>query len=470
MKLPRLMIPAALLALPAQAQAPDLVDSYSQVAAQLVQAAASSDTAYERLRVLCDRFGARISGSPQLEAAIDWAAQEMQADGLVVSSHPVTVPHWQRGEERVTLLSPMNKELAMIGLGMTVPTPAEGIEAEVVAVSSWAELEQLGQEGVKGRIVLFDVPFTTYGETAGFRGAGPVEAAKLGAVGVLIRSVTPESLNTPHTGATRVPDDQATVPAAALSLEHAAWLHRMVDAGESVRVRMLLQSERGEATSRNLLAELPGSELPEEVVVLGCHIDSWDVGQGAQDDGAGCMIVWEALRLIQEQGLTPRRTLRAVWFTNEENGLRGARTYARVEADTRHVAAFESDTGNGRASGFRVDLRLPEQAKGRQLQAQGRIWELSNLFAPLGGADWSAGYSGADIGPLAAAGVPALGMRHDTTAYWPIHHTEADTFDRIIPEDLQHNVGLMAAAAYVLADMPEPLLPQDRPRRRGRRR
>jgi Zn-dependent M28 family amino/carboxypeptidase len=215
-----------------------------------------------------------------------------------------------------------------------------------------------------------------------------------------------------------------------------------------------------DSTSRNVIADVVGREKPDEAVVVGCHFDSWDVGQGAQDDGAGCLIAWEAARLISEMEQAPRRTVRVVLFTNEENGLRGGRAYAAEQDDMKVVAAFESDTGNGRADGFRVDLRAEDIVR-----AQAGVFEMTAALQSIGGGTLLPGYAGADVGPLAAQGIPSFGMRHDTTTYWPIHHTRADTFEKVVLEDLQHNAGLMAAAVWLLAEAEGTLLDEKRRRR-----
>ncbi|MCP4804956.1 MAG: M20/M25/M40 family metallo-hydrolase [Proteobacteria bacterium] len=447
-----------------------LADRYAEDVERISAAAHASEIAYSRLQSLCDDIGCRISGSPELEHAIDWAAALMGEDGLDVVTEPVEVPKWVRGEESARVTLPVERNLHVLGLGMTV---AGDLEAPLVAVSSWDELAALDDAAIAGKIVLFDVPFTGYGETVQYRSKGPIEAGKRGAVAVLIRSVTSHSLQTPHTGATRYdPEVTPAIPAAALSVEDASWLHRLLDAGTDVKVHLKLSGDhQGMVESRNLLAEIPGRESPEEVVVVGCHIDSWDVGQGAQDDGAGCLIAWEAVRLLHELDLQPRRTIRAVLFTNEENGLGGGVAYAEAHKDEFHQALIESDTGNGIADGFRVHLTMEDDDV--LLRAQGLLYELGAALAPIGGGTMVSGYSGADIGPTVRTGVPGLGMNHDSSTYWPIHHTEADTFDKIVLEDLQHNTALMAAAAWVLAEMPERLIEEPAtgaPTRNGRRR
>ena len=437
-------------------------ERYAEEVAAIFEAASQDTTAYERLRVLCDEIGHRLSGSPQLETAIDWAAEGMREDGLVVRTEDVQVPRWVRGEESATLLQPMQRELSMLGLGMSV---GGTVRAEVVVVEDFEELASLPDQAIEGKIVLFDKPFTTYGQTVGIRGGAAVEAAKRGAVGALIRSVGSDSLNTPHTGAMHYQEGVPQIPAAALSIEHAAWLHRLHDSGQTVEVELKMEAEhQGMVTSSNLIAELPGRERPDEVVVVSCHYDSWDVGQGAQDDGAGCLMAWETLRLLKELDMTPRRTIRAVLYTNEENGLGGGKAYAEAHADElpMHQAMIESDIGNGFADGFRVDLRGVDEAA--RLRAQGLLWEVGQVLAPY--SKMVAGYSGADIGPSVKLGVPGLGVAHDRSLYFHIHHTEADTFDKIVLEDLQHNTGLIAAAAWVLAEMPERLVEPAKKRKR----
>ena len=277
-----------------------VVDRYRDVAQQIIEAALSDSTAYERTAELVDRFGHRFTGSPELEQAIDWILQVMRDDGLEnVRGEPVMVPHWIRGEESAELVEPRQMTLPMIGLGGSVGTGRDGITAEVLVVGSFDELAAKTSEAA-GKIVLFNVPFTTYGATVQYRSRGAIEAARAGAVASLIRSVTPYSLRTPHTGGMRYDESVRPIPHAALPIEDAEMLQRMQARGERLVVRLYMESRMlPEVESRNVVAELVGSEIPEEVVVLGGHIDSWDVGQGAMDDAGGCVVSWEALRLMQ---------------------------------------------------------------------------------------------------------------------------------------------------------------------------
>lgn len=439
---------------PAPIPAPPPLD---EVAATLIGRALVSDEAYRELAVLCDDVGNRIAGSPALDRAIAWGIDAMTADGLAnVRREPVTVPVWVRGEESGQIVTPEPRELHLLGLGGTLGTPAGGIEADVLVVSSFDELAARSAE-VPGKIVLFDVPFTNYGETVGYRWAGPPAAAEAGAVAALVRSVSPVSLDTPHTGMTQ-PDAPKTVPAAAVTLEDATHIHRLVDRGKTVRVHLSLGAHRaGEAPSANVVGEVVGRDPAhnKEIVVLGCHLDSWDVGQGAQDDGAGCATVLGAADLIRGLPVPPRRTVRVVLYTNEESGLAGGKAYAEAHASEPHAAAFEVDTGAGQPLGFHVAL-----AEGAAPTAADPLLKalapVATLLAPIGAGVLEVGHGGADIGPLAAHGVPLLGLAQDTTGYWPIHHTEADTFDKIDPVLLGKNVATAAVMAYALAELDLP--------------
>jgi carboxypeptidase Q len=430
------------------------IDAYRERAARIIGAALTSDRAYRRLAHLTDRIGHRLSGSTNLERAIEWALAEMRADGLDnVRAERVLVPHWVRGAESLELMSPTPaRGLSMLGLGNSVGTPAEGITAEAVVVRSFDELDALG-ERVRGKIVVYNVPFTTYGATVQYRGAGASRAARHGAVAALVRSVTPTSLQTPHTGAMNYAADQPKIPAAALTIEGAELLQRMYDRGERPTLRLKMEAKfLPDAESANVVAEIKGSERPEEIVVVSGHFDSWDVGQGAHDDGGGCIVAWEAVRLLKELGLRPRRTVRAVLYTNEENGLRGGNAYRdahRAEL-SKHVLAIESDSGIYRPQGFGLAATAPPQVRA-DLEEIGKLLGgiRAGRIAPNGG--------GADIGPIMREGVPGASLDVDGTHYFDIHHTEADTLDKIDPQNLALCVAAMAVMAYTVADMPHAL-------------
>jgi carboxypeptidase Q len=341
--------------------------------------------------------------------------------------------------------------MPMLGLGQSVATPKGGIQAELLVVSSFADLKNRAAVA-RGKIVLYDVPFTDYGQTVAYRGTGAIEAAKLGAVGVLIRAVGPYGIRSPHTGSMQPYDSTVTkIAAAAISMEDAAMLHRMQARGQKIVVRLEMEAQmQPDALSRNVMGELVGRDKPDEVVVLGGHIDSWDVGTGAMDDAGGVVVAWEAVRLLQKLGLRPRRTIRAVGWTNEENGGRGGEAYrdAHQMELSKYVAAIESDGGTFKFRGFGFS--------GGD-SAFAIVNQISRLLKPLGVDSATAGGGGADIGPIMKLGVPGLSQNVDGTRYFWYHHTEADNVDKIDPRELAENVAAMAVMAYLLADMPKPL-------------
>ncbi len=456
--------PVAAVARLAAAQAP-LDVALRPAAERLIGAALASDHAYLRLSQLCDGIGHRLSGSASLERAVEWAAAAMREDGLErVSLQPVTVPYWVRGEERATMVEPGPQSLSILGLGRSIGTPAGGITAEVVAVSSFAELDSLAADVVRGRIVLYDVPYTRYGETVRYRGQGANRAAARGAVAALVRSVGPVSLRTPHTGAmSPYVDSIPRIPAAAVTIEDATMMRRLLARGERVRVRLEMGADTlPDARSHNVIGEIRGRELPDEVVVVGGHIDSWDVGAGAHDDGGGCVIAMESLRLMKQLGLRPRRTVRVVLWTNEENGLRGGNAYAdSLGAQvTDHVAAIETDGGVERVVGFDVGaLRAGTDSTDapRLVAATARMKAIARLLAGLGADTIGPGGGGADIGPLMRKGVPGIAHRTTMEHYFDWHHTHSDMLDKVDPIELRKNVAALAVMVYALAEMPERL-------------
>ncbi|HVK04507.1 MAG TPA: M20/M25/M40 family metallo-hydrolase [Armatimonadaceae bacterium] len=427
-----------------------LTAAYRERAARILAAAQEGTTAYARLAYLCDRIGHRLSGSPQLDAAIRWVEAEMRRDGFdAVRAEKVMVPRWVRGGESAELLEPAARPLVMLGLGGSVGTPRGGVTGDVVVVRTFEELEALPADAVRGKIVCFDAPFTTYGQTVRFRSQGPSAAARRGAVAALVRSVGPVSLRTPHTGSLRYADDAPKIPAAAVTIEDAEMLARMQARGERVRVRLSMEAKTlPDAESANVVADLRGSEKPEEIVLVSGHLDSWDVGQGAHDDGGGCLAAWEAARLLKSLDLRPRRTVRVVLYTNEENGLGGGTGYRDAHAGEidRHVLAVESDSGVFDPKGFGVS--------GGGDRALALAKEVGTLLAPIGADAISAGGGGADIGPLMERGVVGMGLQVEGSRYFHLHHTPADTLDKVDPASLNKCVAAMAVMAYVVADMP----------------
>ena len=432
---------------------PNPIQRAYQVAADRIIAAATADSAaWNKLAELTDGFGHRLSGSEALERALDWILARMKSEGLEnVRGEPVMVPRWVRGHEQVELIQPRYLKMPMLGLGQSVGTPRGGIQAEVLVVSSFDDLKAKAALA-SGKIVLYDVPFTNYGQTVAYRGQGANEASKVGAVGVLIRAVGPFGMRTPHTGSMQPYDSTTTsIPAAAISMEDAAMLHRMQHRGQKIVVRLEMEAHMlPDSPSRNVMAEIVGREKPEEVVVFGGHIDSWDVGTGAMDDAGGVVIAWEAVRLLKALGLRPRRTIRAVGWTNEENGGRGGAAYREAHKNelAGHIAAIESDGGTFKFRGFGFS---------GSDSAFTVVNQIAKLLKPLGADSVTAGGGGADIGPIMALGVPGLSHNVEGARYFWYHHTEADNVDKIDPKELAENVAAMAIMAYVLADLPNPL-------------
>ena len=424
---------------------------YQPEAQRLMQAATNSLFGFTRLATMCDTFGPRFTGSKNLESAIDWCLAEMKNDGFQnVRGEEVIVPRWVRGNESVELLSPRRRKLPMLGLGGSVGTPPGGITADVLVVTGFNDLKNRVAEA-KGRIVLFNVPFTEYRETVIVRTQGAVHAARAGALASLIRSVGPFSMQTPHTGGMSYADGVKKIPHAALSLEDANMLSRMAARGEPIRVRLKMEARTlSDGISRNVIAEIPGREKPEEIVIVSGHIDSWDVGQGAMDDGGGCLAAWEAARLMFQLGLRPKRTVRVVLWTNEENGIRGAMSYAKRHeaALAKHTLAIESDSGVFQPSGFGF------LGSGRGMEI---IRGVGRLLDPIGSGNIAKGCRGADVLKLVRGGVPVMHLEVDREKYFWFHHTDADTIDKLNPAECNRCVAAMAVMAYVIADLPETL-------------
>jgi hypothetical protein len=468
----RVIIPLLLPAFAVLCSAADnKVDTsrYQAAANKLIDAALADEAGLNRLEYLCYRIGNRLSGSAALDQAIAWGADEMKKAGLAnVRTIPVKVPHWVRGRESAEMLEPLQKPLFILGLGGSIATPPAGITADVVSVSDFNELEKLGRRAVEGKIVLYDAPFVTYGQTVLYRSNGASRAARLGAVAALVRSVTPRSLRDPHTGAMQYSASDPQIPTAAVSVEDAMWIHSLTRAGQRVRVRLTMEAHtEPDADSADVIGEITGREKPDEVVVMGGHIDSWDVGQGAHDDGGGMLAALEAAALIKKLGLQPRRTIRVVFWTNEENGGRGGVAYRDWAASqsNKHTAAIEMDGGAEKPTGF--DLALsPRRSRGSNpLQPNApqpklssdwmqRAAAVGSLLKRIDAAKIEPGNGEADIEPLMADGVPAFGLRTVGIHYFDYHHTQADTFDKIVPGDFKRCAAAMAVMSYVLADLP----------------
>lgn len=431
----------------------------------LRDAALTSNYAWHQLEHLTENIGPRPAGSPQAQAAAEYVAAEMRKLGLDVRLEPALVSHWIRGEENAQLVEypgqapKTTQRIVLTTISGSSATPAEGISADVVVVHNFDELTALGREKIAGKIVLFNVlyderkalagmAFEAYGEAVVYRGRGAKAAAELGAVASLIRSVGGADYRLPHTGYS-VP---AGIPAAALAAEDADLVEHLAAQG---RVRMhltLTPQSLPDVTGYNVVADLKGSEHPEQIVVVSGHLDSWDLGRGAIDDGAGVVVSMATAELLQRLHIRPRRTLRVIAWMDEENGGGGNKAYAKTHATElpNHIAAIESDAGAGHPLGFY--MKMPPSA----LTA---LHPLLDILRPVGSTAFhSTEYSpGSDIDPLVEAGVPGIGIIQDGRKYFDYHHTAADTLDKVDPRDLRENAAAMAVIAYALASMPEPL-------------
>src|SRR6266581_74482 len=443
---------------PAKQYPPQLVNDLIA----LREAALEDEYAYRQVVHLTENIGPRPSGSPQAQAAVDYVAAELRKLGLEVRLEEARVPHWNRGMETAELVefpgqaSATKQKIVLTALGGSTPTSAEGLTADLVVVNSFDELRGLGRQRVAGKIVLFNTRFDkekaaagfaseAYGEAVVYRAKGAKAAALMGAVASLVRSVGGADYRLPHTGW----GEPAGIPAGAVTSEDADLISHLVTQG-NVRMHLVLTSGNGpDVLSYNVVADLKGSEHPEQVIIVSGHLDSWDLGTGAIDDGAGVAVSMEAAHLIQKLHLKPKRTIRVIAWMNEENGLRGGNAYANeYKADlTNHVAAIESDAGAGHPLGFE-GLFNPAAIEA--------LRPLAKVLAPLGAELLrSSADSGADIEPMGGSGVPLFGLKQDPRTYFDYHHTAADTLDKIHPQELAENAAAMAVLSYALADMPQ---------------
>ncbi len=452
-----LLVMAAILPATLPAQNATNGKSYQQIAEQIRTAALREGQAYDMLAELT-ALGPRLSGSPQAAAAVELTRQMMERLQFAnVRLQPVAVPHWVRGalEEAAIINSPTQGDvpLSICALGGSIPTPEMGLTAEVLEVKSFEELKALGKKAA-GKIIFFNRPFDPtqfdtfagYGGAVNQRGSGAIEAAKAGGVAALVRSMTPSVDDFPHTGGMRYDDSVPKVPAAAISTLDAELLSKILAHDNTVNVRLKLTCQTlPDAPSANVLGEIVGAEKPEEIIVIGGHLDSWDKGTGAHDDGAGCVQSIEAVRLLKALGLKPKRTIRAVMFMNEENGLRGGLEYARAakEKNVKHVAAMESDRGGFAPRGFSVE--------GDSLAAQ-KILSWRAFFESVGAERITRGGSGADISVLVRDGVLGLGLVPESHRYFDYHHSDNDTLDKVNARELELGAAAMAIMAYLISE------------------
>jgi hypothetical protein len=443
-----------------------LAAKYKADADRILQENATDDDGYVALTYLCDHIGKRLSGSPQLNTAVEWGAELMRKAGLQnVTVQPVMVPRWVRGSESGAIVGPVTKPLHMLGLGMSVGTPKEGITAQVVFVPSFEALDAMTPEQVKGKIVVFNPGWHGYGVNVMYRALGPSKAAAKGAVGVLVRSATGLAMQTPHTGALYYDEKVTKIPAAAISVEDALMIERLCKEGPvTVHLQMDAHME-ADVQAGNVMGEIVGSEHPEQVVAIGGHIDSWDVGQGAQDDGSGIMAAYQAVTLIHKLGLKPKRTIRLVFWVNEENGEAGGKAYRKMIGDKigDQVAAIEMDEGAEKPLGIGFggfESMMPgapafdlSKLSTDQRQSFVVLQDIAALLGSIGADKVLPGGGGSDIEAITDDGVPALAPRTDAQHYFDWHHTEADTLDKVDPVEFRKNAGMLAVVTYVLADM-----------------
>jgi hypothetical protein len=433
-----------------------LSDADRATAASLRDNALKGTRAYDVVSSLTTEVGPRPAGSEAYQRAIQWGVRTLKELGFQnVRAEKVTEPHWDIGTGEGRITAPWPQPVVLAALGGSVPTPEGGIEAEVVQVPSLDALKSLDPAKAKGKIVFVNKRMerhkdgSGYGETVPARGVGANVAGKLGAIAFLLRSVGTDNNRTPHTGAMRYEEGGPRIPAAALSNPDADLLEKQIASGKPVTFRLKLTSrDLPDVESASVVGEIPGREKPDEIVLLGAHLDSWPLGTGAIDDGAGVAIMVEAARRIGELKEKPRRTIRVVLFANEEHGLSGGRAYAEAHAAElpKHILAGESDFGSGKV------WRLASRVAPDTLPAMD---EIAKLLAPLGierGNNGAGG--GADLSPLIPAKVPVLSLGQDGTYYFDWHHTANDTLDKIDPKDLDQNVAAWAAAAWVAANMP----------------
>jgi hypothetical protein len=428
-------------------------------------AALNDDYGYRQLTHLTENIGPRPSGSLQAHAAAEYVAAELRQLGLDVRLQPVTVPHWVRGAETASLVEypgmvpGTTQKIVLTALGGSSATPAGGLTADVVTVNTFDELQALGRDKVAGKIVLFNelfdkqktaggFAFAAYSEAVPYRGAGPKAAADLGALAALVRTVGSADYRLPHTGFSF----PAGIPAGAVTAEDADLIVHLAAQGK-VRIRLLLTPQKlPDETGYNVIADLKGSEHPEQIVVVSGHLDSWDLGTGAIDDGAGVVMAMETAEVLQRLHLRPARTLRVIAWMDEENGGSGSKAYtAEYSADfAHHVAAIESDSGAAHPLGFHVKITPP---------ALDSLHPVQTVLLSIGATvlQPTTYPPGADIEAMSAAGVPAFGVMQDGRTYFNYHHSAADTLDKIIPAELRENAAAMAVMAYALTNMKDPL-------------
>jgi hypothetical protein len=413
--------------------------------------------AYSNLKYLCKKVGPRLSGSAGAALAVEQTARMLREAGAdTVMLQPCMVPHWVRGDKEIgkaTLVDGKKIDLNIVALGNAVGTPANGITAEIVEVKNFQELEKLGTENVKGKIVFYNYrmdpryinTFQAYGEAGVYRGAGPSRAAALGAIGVIVRTLSPVLDDHPHTGATRYEEGKPKIPAVAISTNGAVELSKLISDKKVKSVYIKTNCQMlDDAPSFNVVGEIRGSEFPDEVITVGGHLDSWDLAEGAHDDGTGCVQSIEIIRALKALGIKPKRTIRAVMFMNEENGLRGGTKYAEIakQESKKFIMGLESDAGGFTPRGFEYSANEKQSAT---------IEKWQSLFVPYGASEFKRGGGGADIGPLRNLGTALIGLNPDSQRYMDLHHAKTDVFEAVSERELNLGATVMAAMVYLVA-------------------
>ncbi|MFH1052475.1 MAG: M20/M25/M40 family metallo-hydrolase [bacterium] len=422
---------------------------YKDIVDKIFKKANADSSAWEQLAFMCDTYGPRLSGSVGLEKSLDFMYEQMIKDGLQnVRKEEVYVPKWVRGNEYCELLTPRNVKLHMLGLGGSVATPENGISAEIIVVKSFEELE-LRKDEVKGKIVLYNEPYINYGQAVAYRWAGAVRAAEYGAVASLCRSVSPIGMQAPHTGSIMpYPDTIPKIPHAALSHEDADMIERMLKRGQGVKVKLYMEAKtEPDVMSYNVIGEIIGTGKPDEIIVIGAHSDSWDVGTGAQDDASGCFSTWKALKVLNDLGLKPKRTIRAVMWVNEENGLRGGKAYMEAHKNENHVLMFEFDSGVFPPGEFGINGSDSVYAKAKSIEKV--LNEIGKIAVKRGA--W--GIDAQQIADLNKIPLMHINTEDDGKYFW-YHHAATDTPDKINSKDLNDCIAAIAAMIYIYADLP----------------
>ena len=433
--------------------------SDSLIARTIYDEALTKGESYEMLEYLCLSIGHRLSGSPQAAAAVEWARQKMvEYEFDKVELQEVMVPHWVRGDleygKIVNSAAIGTKEVPICALGGSIATGSNGVTARVIEVTNFDQLEELGRKGIEGKFVFYNRPMdaryihtgSAYGGAVDQRHLGAAMATKYGAVGVLVRSMTLAIDDVPHTGSMKYDSVGIKIPGVAISTKGANLLSGLLKNDPNLMFHMELNCKTlPDVLSYNVIGEMEGTEYPDEIILVGGHLDAWDKGHGAHDDGAGCVQSIEALRILKVLGIKPKRTIRAVMFMNEENGLRGAKKYAAVakEKGENHIAAIESDAGGFTPRGFGI-YGEPEALK--------KIQSFSRVFDHYGIIDLKKGWGGADINQLKDQGVTLIGYRPDSQRYFDLHHTSEDTFDKINKRELELGAASMAVLVYLLSE------------------